>query len=127
MNLDALAEAVVGGILSGGITGTVAYLQLRTDRRQGREARRWQDGETLADARQLLTDTLPERRGFNLSPDPAAEMQKSALLRERKGQVSKQLLWMAAGHPAVEVRERAGFLSAAIDRAVTASDRSPRR
>ncbi len=26
MNLDALAEAVIGGILSGGITGTVAYL-----------------------------------------------------------------------------------------------------
>ncbi len=49
-------------------------------------------------------------------------MQKSALLNERKNQVSKQLLWLAAGHSAVAVRERAGLLSAAIDRAVTASE-----
>jgi len=122
MNWNALGDAIIGGILGGGITGLVAGLQMRSDRRQNREDRQYQDAEVVADTRQLLIDVLPERRGMNLSSDPVAERQRWALLYERMQQISKQLQWLAAGRTSANVRAAAQDLSASLYRAVFASE-----
>ncbi len=122
MNWDGLGNSVVGGILGGGVTGTVAWLRFRADRRQAREDRQYQDAEIVAEARQLLIDVLPERRGFNMSPDPAAEGKTWATLNERMQQISRRLLWLAAGRQSPAVTLRASKLSSALHRAVTATE-----
>ncbi len=122
MDWNALGDALIGGILGGGITGVVAWLQMRADRRQSREDRQYQDAEVVADTRQLLIDVLPERRGINLSTDPVTERQTWALLYERTQQISKQLQWLAAGRTSANVRAAAQDLSASLYRAVFASE-----
>lgn len=122
MDWTQLADAVVGGVLGGGITAGVAWQQLRADRRRNREDRQYQDAEVVAEAWQLLIDVDPERRGINMSADPAAEYEQWVALRERMNQVGKQLLWLAAGRPSADVRTAAGHLSSALNRAVVASE-----
>jgi hypothetical protein len=122
MDWTQLGDAVIGGLLGGGVTAGVAWQQLRADRRRNREDRQYQDAEVVAEAWQLLIDVAPERRGINISADPAVENEQWVALKERMQQVGKQLLWLAAGRPSADVRAAAGQLSSALSRAVVASE-----
>lgn len=73
MDWSTLAAAFIGGGFGSGITGTVSYLQLRSDKRQALQARRWTDAEVVADAKSLLIELDPQRRTLNADPTPGAE------------------------------------------------------
>jgi hypothetical protein len=122
MNWITLAAAFIGGIFGGGLGSLVSYMQLRTNRRAGARSQQWQDAGLIADLWDLLAAIQPERRGMNLSPDLAEEGQKSAVLDERQQQAGKELMRLAAGHPAGEVRHIARPLSTALARAASASE-----
>ncbi len=122
MNWTTLAAAFIGGIFGGGLGSLVSYMQLRTNRQAGARSQQWQDAGLIADLWDLLAAIQPERRGMNLSPDLAEEGQKSAVLDERQQQVGKELMRLAAGHPAGEVRHIARPLSSALARAASASE-----
>jgi hypothetical protein len=73
MDWNTLVSALLGGVLGGGLGSLVAYMSLRDTRAQVRRDRQWLDAEVVADARQLLKDIDPQRRGINLSRAPGAE------------------------------------------------------
>jgi hypothetical protein len=62
MDWSTLAAAFIGGIFGGGIAGAVSFMQLRSDKTQALQARRWIDAEVVADAKSLLMDLDPQRR-----------------------------------------------------------------
>jgi len=117
MDWNTLASALLGGILGGGLGSWVAYMSLRDTRAQARRDRQWLDAETVADARQLLKDIDPRRRGINLNRDPGVEDQRWAALNQRSEDTYKQLVRLAAGHPMETVQSCAEELSSAILRA----------
>jgi hypothetical protein len=102
--------ASFGGDLSAG----VAFMQLRGDKAQALQARRWIDAEVVADARSLLMDLDPQRRAINANPAPGVEDALWKDLRNRRDQLYRQLLLLAAGHPSHEVAEAANELETAL-------------
>ena len=71
------------------------------------EDRQWQDAEVVADVRQLLRDIDPMRRGANVNTAPGAEDALWKSLNERRDQVCKRILVLAAGHPSAAVQSSA--------------------
>jgi hypothetical protein len=86
----------------------------RRERARRREDRRWQDAEVLADVRQLLHDVQPERRGINVNPAPGAEDDLWASLNQRRDDVERRLLVLAAGHPSTTVQSSAEKLAVEV-------------
>lgn len=110
MEWDTLASAFVGGIGGGAIAGAVSFAQLRSDRTQRLQARRWIDAEVVADAKQLLMELDPQRRTLNLDPTPGAEAELWKGLNQRRDDLYKQLLLLSAGHPSQQVAAAANEL-----------------
>lgn len=110
MDWNTLATALVGGIGGGAVTGAVSFVQMRSGRRQGLQARRWIDAEVVADAKQLLMELNPQRRTMNLDPTPGAEAELWKGLNKRRDDLYRQLLLLAAGHPSEGVAAAANEL-----------------
>jgi hypothetical protein len=96
--------ALVGGLLGGGIPGLMTYVGWRRETRLSRQARRWQDAEVVADARNLLVDIDPARRGINANPSPGAEVALWEDLTSRRDKVRRELMVLATGHSSEDVR-----------------------
>jgi hypothetical protein len=114
MDWSTLAAAFIGGIFGGGIAGAVSFMQLRSDKVQALQARRWIDAEVVADARSLLMELDPTRRTINADPAPGVEAALWKDLNQRRDQLYRQLQMLAAGHPAQEVAAAADELGLAL-------------
>lgn len=114
MDWTTLAAAFLGGGFGGAIPAAVSGLQLRRDKAQALQARRWVDAEIVADAKKLLTDLDPQRRTLNVNPAPGAEAALWKDLNQRKDQLDRQLLLLAAGHPSQEISTAATELGLAL-------------
>jgi hypothetical protein len=114
MDWNTLVAAFIGGIFGGGIAGAAAFMQLRSDKVQALQARRWIDAEVVADAQSLLMDLDPQRRTINANPVPGVEADLWKGLNERRDQLYRQLLMLAAGHPSQEVAAAANELGVAL-------------
>jgi hypothetical protein len=114
MDWNTLVAAFIGGISGGGIAGAVAFMQLRSDKLQALQSRRWIDAEVVADAKSLLMDLDPQRRTINVNPAPGVEADLWKGLNERRDQLYRQLLMLAAGHPSQEVATAANELGVAL-------------
>jgi hypothetical protein len=68
----------------------------------------------VADARHLLVDIDPARRGINADPAPAAEARLWADLNDRRDQVRRELMVLATGHSSAEVRSLTQRLEAEL-------------
>jgi hypothetical protein len=114
MDWSTLVAAFIGGIFGGGIAGAVSFMQLRSDKAQALQARRWVDAEVVADAKSLLMDLDPQRRTVNVNPASGAEATLWNDLNQRRDQLYRQLLMLAAGHPSQEVAAAADELGLAL-------------
>lgn len=114
MNWITLAAAFIGGIFGGGIAGAVSFMQLRRDKAQALQARRWIDAEVVADAKSLLMDLDPQRRTINVNRAPGVEADLWKTLNQRRDQLYRQLQMLAAGHPSQEVAAAANELGLAL-------------
>jgi hypothetical protein len=114
MDWSTLAAAFIGGIVGGGIAGAVSFMQLRSEKAQALQARRWIDAEVVADAKSLLMDLDPQRRTINVNPAPGVEAALWKDLHQRHDQLYRQLLMLAAGHPSREVAAAANELGLAL-------------
>lgn len=114
MDWNTLLSAFVGGIFGGGIAGAAAFVQLRRDRVQALQARRWVDAEVVADAKSLLMELDPQRRTINVNRTPGGEAALWKDLDHRRDQLYRQLLMLAAGHPSHEVATAANELGLAL-------------
>jgi hypothetical protein len=106
--------AIAGGLIGAGIPAVMTMVGWRRERARRREDRQWADAEIVADARHLLHDIDPARRGLNANPAPDAEDALWAGLNERRDEVRRQLLRMAAGHPSAAVQSAAGKLEVSL-------------
>jgi hypothetical protein len=114
MDWTTLGAAFLGGGFGGAIPAAVSAIQLRRDKTQALQARRWVDAEIIADARKLLTDLEPQRRTLNVNPTPGVEDDLWKDLNQRKEQVDRQLMLLAAGHPSKAVATSATELGLAL-------------
>ncbi len=114
MDWSTLTAAFIGGIFGGGIAGGVSFMQLRSDKAQALQARRWIDAEVVADAKSLLMDLEPQRRTLNVNPAPGVEADLWKDLNRRRDQLYRQLQMLAAGHPSQEVAAAANELGLAL-------------
>jgi hypothetical protein len=114
MDWSTLAAAFIGGIFGGGIAGAVSFMQLRSDKAQALQARRWIDAEVVADAKSLLMDIDPQRRTFNANPASGVEADLWRDFNQRCDQLYRQLQMLAAGHPSQDVATSANELGLAL-------------
>ena len=114
MDWSTLATAVIGGSFGGGVTGAVSFVQFRSNKAQALQARRWVDAEVVADAKTLLMELDPQRRTINLNPVRQVEAELWRGLNERRDQLYRQLLLLAAGHPSPQVAIAADELGLAL-------------
>lgn len=114
MDWSTLGAAFVGGISGGGVAGAAAFLKLRSDKVEALQARRWVDAEVVADAKSLLVDLDPQRRTINLNRAPGVEAELWKGFHQRRDDLYRQLLLVAAGHPSQEVAATAKELSLAL-------------
>jgi hypothetical protein len=117
-----LLAALVGGLLGGGIPGVMTYLGWHREQGERRQARRWEDAEVVADARQLLTDIDPVRCGINVNSAPGAEDARWTDLNRRRDDVRRRLLVMSTGHPSPGVRSSAKRLEVEVFNAAVQSE-----
>jgi hypothetical protein len=106
--------AIAGGLIGAGIPAVMTMVGWRHERARRREDRQWADAEIVADARHLLHDIDPDRRGLNVNTAPGAEDALWASLNQRRDEVRRRLLRMAAGHPSAEVQSAAGKLETCL-------------
>jgi hypothetical protein len=118
MDWSTLLPAAVGGLIGSGIPALMVFLGWRRQRTQSLLDRQWQDAEVVADVRQLLQDIDPMRRGASVNTAPGAEDALWKSFNERRDQVCKRLLVLAAAHPSAAVQSSAGKLEADLSRAV---------
>jgi hypothetical protein len=90
----------------------MGLLGWRRERTRGLQDRQWQDAEVIADVRQLLQDIDPIRRRASVNTAPGAEDAQWKSLNQRRDQVCRRLLVLAAAHPSAAVRSSAGKLEA---------------
>jgi len=117
MHWSTLLPAAVGGLIGSGIPAVVVFLGWRRDRSRRLEDRQWQDAEVVAGVGQLLRDIDPMRRGASVNAAPGAEDALWKSLNERRDQVCKRLLVLAAAHPSAAVQSSAATLEAELSRA----------
>jgi hypothetical protein len=106
-NWSVFLAAIAGGLIGAGIPALMTMAGWRRERARRREERQWADAEIIADARQFLLDVDPVRRGLNANPSPGAEDAQWASLNQRRDQVRRRLLVLAAGHASATVRSSA--------------------
>ena len=121
-NWFTLLAATIGGLVGGGLPGVMTYLGWRQDQRERRQTRRWEDAEVLADAKGLLTDIDPMRRGINVDRTPGAEDELWVELNRRRDDVRRRLLVMANGHLSPAVRSAAKRLEVELFSAAVQSE-----
>jgi hypothetical protein len=114
MDWTTLAAAFLGGGCGGAVSAVVSFTQLRRDKAQSLQVRRWIDAEIVADATTLLMDLDPERRTINADPTPGSEKDLWKNLNQRKDQLYKQLLLLSVGHPSRDVASAADELGLAL-------------
>ena len=85
----------------------MTYLGWRRQQGQIRQARQWEDAEVLADVRRLLQDIDPIRRRANVNRAPGAEDALWSSPNQRRDEVRRRLLVLAAGHPSSAVQSSA--------------------
>jgi hypothetical protein len=110
MDWTTLCAAFLGGGCGGAIPAVVSIMQFRRDTAQNLQARRWVDAEIVADATALLMDLDPQRRTINANVDSSVEANLWKDPSQRKDQLYKQLLLLAAGHPSQDVAASADEL-----------------
>jgi hypothetical protein len=103
MHWSTLLPAAVGGLIGSGIPAVMVFLGWRRERTRSLQERQWQDAEIIADVRLLLHDIDPIRRGLNVNPAPGVEDAQWASLNQRRDQVRRRLLALAAGHASAAV------------------------
>lgn len=113
-NWNVFLGAIAGGLIGAGIPAVITMVGWRRERARRREDRQWADAEIVADARHLLHDIDPARRGLNVSTAPGAEDALWAGLNQRRDEVRRQLLRMAAGHPSAAVQSAAEKLEVSL-------------
>jgi hypothetical protein len=118
MHWSTVLPAAAGGLIGSGIPAVMVFLGWRRERTRRLQDRQWQDAEVVADVRQLLRDIDPMRRGANVNTAPGAEDALWKSLNERRDQVCKRLLVLAAGHPSAAVQSSAAKLDADLSKAV---------
>jgi hypothetical protein len=114
MDWTTLAAAFLGGGCGGALSASVSVMQLRRDKKQALQARRWADAEIVADAQKLLIDLNPQRRTINANPAPGVEDALWKTLNERQDQLDRQLLSLGNGHPSPKVAAAATELALAL-------------
>lgn len=102
---------VVAAFVGAALPSSGTLLTLRADRRQRLEARQWLDADVVADVQQFLNDIDPMRRAVDLNPAEGAADEMWKNLDQRRDQVQRKLLLLAAGHPQKLVRDRAARLA----------------
>lgn len=114
MDWTTLGAAFLGGGCGGAIPAAVSVMRFRRENAQALQARRWIDAEIIADARRLLIDLEPYRRTINVDPTAGVEAGLWKSLNQRKDQVDRQLMLLAAGHPSQSVATAATELGLAL-------------
>jgi hypothetical protein len=107
MHWSTLLPAAVGGLIGSRIPAVMVFLGWRRERTRSLQERQWQDAEVIADVQLLLHDIDPIRRGLNVNPAPEVEDAQWASLNQRRDQVRRRLLALAAGHASAAVRSSA--------------------
>ena len=122
MQWSTLLPAAVGGLIGGGIPAVMVFLGWRRERTRSLQEQQWQDAEVIADVRLLLHDIDPIRRGLNVNPAPGVEDAQWASLNQRRDQVRRRLLALAAGHASAEVRSSAEKLEPQLFKAAVQAE-----
>jgi hypothetical protein len=122
MHWSTLLPAAVGGLIGSGIPAVMVFLGWRRERTRSLQERQWQDAEVIADVRLLLHDIDPIRRGLNVNLAPGVEDAQWASLNQRRDQVRRRLLALAAGHASATVRSSAEKLEPQLFKAAVQAE-----
>lgn len=121
-NWSVFLGAIAGGLIGAGIPAAMTMAGWRHERARRREDRQWADAEIVADARHLLNDIDPVRRGVNVNPAPGAEDAQWASLNQRRDQVRRRLFVLVAGHASAAVRSSAERLEPQLFKAAVQAE-----